>query len=323
MSTAKMYTQQDIAQKVPQRIISMFLHTEIDKEEPVLAVFGSITLGGISNSVLSTDDRLVYMDKSSLVGKTTIILYVDIENVELLKKGREEYVSLLMAEGQNVTIAIKSVSEEVKKLYNFIQKYRKENMKSLLKRLHEDEEYADKIDALRRGENLKVYMIQKRGENDKEAIRQKYAAKRSVVIKEGTQEHIQVYEDYRKKIIAFANLKTWYSYKFDTCRWGRTTVNPRRIILDRTKQLLTVEIDDTSENSIPLAAISDSHITTDTEVPANDIKREYLFHLYITYTQDDANKELILSNMQQQYCAPDPIWELNYALQAMLGKMDV
>jgi hypothetical protein len=80
MAASKAYLQDELSQKIPQKIISHFQITRnIGKDEQILAVFGGAQFMGITSSAVSTKNRLVYLNNAGIAPKQYVIHYADIE----------------------------------------------------------------------------------------------------------------------------------------------------------------------------------------------------------------------------------------------------
>lgn len=100
MSEAKTYLQAELGEKIPQKIISHFQITKsIGKDEQVFAVMGATQFMGITSSIVSTRDRLVYLNNSGIAPKLFVIHYADIENVALNPEKNKEYITVTQKVG--------------------------------------------------------------------------------------------------------------------------------------------------------------------------------------------------------------------------------
>ena len=74
---------------------------------------------------------------------------------------------------------------------------------------------------------------------------------------------------------------------------------------------------------IPLTDIKGSYITTDGEVPIEDINNKFTFYIHIKYQKNGENSELVFSNHQKQYpMLDDHIAELNYIMNNINRKIN-
>lgn len=125
MIETKVYLRDELNQKTSQKIISYFQMTKyIGKDEPVLSVFGTTQLWGISSSVVSTNNRLVYLDNSGIASKFWTIPYAKIKCIDLTTDNNWIYVLITNISGEQVEIAINASADEAKKFYDFLVGYR-------------------------------------------------------------------------------------------------------------------------------------------------------------------------------------------------------
>ena len=123
MPNAKIYFQNELDQKVPQRIIwaSRF---DLKNGETALVVFGSVTISGIHSYVVSTQDKIIYMNNSSGLPKNLVFSYADITDFELKVEGKFKFIYLKIKNGHTEKFDIKAPMEETEKLFNFLSDYR-------------------------------------------------------------------------------------------------------------------------------------------------------------------------------------------------------
>lgn len=125
MIETKVYLRDELNQKTSQKIISYFQMTKyIGKDEPVLSVFGTTQLWGIASSVVSTNNRLVYLDNSGIAPKFWTIPYAKIKGIDLTTDRNWIYVLITNISGEEVKIAINASADEAKKFYDFLVGYR-------------------------------------------------------------------------------------------------------------------------------------------------------------------------------------------------------
>lgn len=156
MADTKAFIKDDLTQKVPKKIIAHFLRTNINKDETVLAVFGNLLLTGIDTSVLSTQDRLIYLTNGALIRKTIVTLYSDISSVELKQEGKFSYIYLSLKNGETVKYDIKANPEETQKMFEFINGYYAEGTTFINEKSANDKKYAKKIEAIGNHINEKI-----------------------------------------------------------------------------------------------------------------------------------------------------------------------
>jgi hypothetical protein len=98
MAASKAYLQDELSQKIPQKIISHFQITRnIGKDEQILAVFGGAQFMGITSSAVSTKNRLVYLNNAGIAPKQYVIHYADIESITTGSEKNREFKRVVLA----------------------------------------------------------------------------------------------------------------------------------------------------------------------------------------------------------------------------------
>lgn len=73
---------------------------------------------------------------------------------------------------------------------------------------------------------------------------------------------------------------------------------PIDIVLRNSEQKLEVVVCSNIVLTIPLRDIKGSELTTDAEIPENDVKNKYMFYSHLKYLKDGHEQELVISNFQ-------------------------
>ena len=305
MPEAKTFLKEELNQKIPQKIISHFTHMHIEKDETVLAVFGSVSFVGIYSSILSTEDRLIYLNNSSLVPKTIVVLYTNISDVELNPENGGNYTYLVLTNGEKIKIDIKASNGDTLKLFEFLRDYRENGASYINEKIAFDKKYADRIVAIS-GDN-----------NEKLIIRNEKTAVKIAAINKWTDEQKALNHE---KINEVASSRSSAHYKLNYSSGINTQESPCNadILMDNFHQLLVIELANRAKTNIPFSDVKGSNITTDIEIPVDDDKNEYLYYLNINCILNGKDSSLVFSKMQTQHCTINIIEQLNYAIQHLL-----
>jgi hypothetical protein len=116
MAASKAYLQDELSQKIPQKIISHFQITRnIGKDEQILAVFGGAQFMGITSSAVSTKNRLVYLNNAGIAPKQYVIHYADIESITTGSEKNREFITVTPKSGEAIKINIDASDDDTKK----------------------------------------------------------------------------------------------------------------------------------------------------------------------------------------------------------------
>lgn len=186
--------------------------SSIEKKETVLAVFGGAGLIGINSTVLSTKDRLTYIDASSVLLKYTVVLYSDLSGVELKYEGKNKYICLLLKDGNNVKINIKANSEEAQKMYEFLKDYKDKGTEYIAQRIN-DKNHAWKIDVIHQHKDLRSAMLNRENTIKIQAINKKHEKNFEEIRRKEIENQARIHEKYEAKINRIASSRTISNYK--------------------------------------------------------------------------------------------------------------
>ena len=320
MPEAKTFLKEELSQKVPQKIISHFIMTNIEKDETVLAVFGSVSFMGIYSSVLSTEDRLIYLNNSSLVPKTIVTVYSSISDVELISEGSGSYIFITKIDGERFKIDIKAPNEDIAKLFDFIKCYKSTGTSYINEKIVSDAKYANMIATLSGNANEKAVANNEKiaGHNERmAAIHEKYAVKAETRDKEYAEKFNKIHQNIDNTELK----KSHTEYKLNYCSGLNENVEScaSDVDVDVIEQLVTITILNTAPIKIPLHYIISSSIRTDEIAPPDDYKTKHLFFIDIKYTLNNSENVLTFSKFQNR----DVIFGSILHLDLILNSIDV
>jgi hypothetical protein len=280
MPDAKTYLGEELKQKEPQKIISHFTIASLNKDDNVLAVFGSTSFIGVNSCVLSTEDRLIYMNNSSLAAKKVIMLYSNITDVELVPENNCIFI-YIAHKAERIKVDIKAQKEDTIKLFNFIKGYKDTGASLINEKVKNDKEYAKKIDALNTNTSLKS---------------------------------IGISQHWNEKINKTV-LNTPYSkFNLNYCTGLHESIKPcaSEVLVEAVEQNVKITLYNANTINIPLHNIMESTIRTEVPIPQFDIKNEYLFFIDIRFNLNNIEYLLEFSRFQNQDVHFESIFQLDY-----------
>ncbi|MBV4438583.1 hypothetical protein [Clostridium tyrobutyricum] len=120
MSKPKIYINEEINEKVPQKIISYMTKTtkKISEDDNIKAIFGSTFGGQAIANVIFLADKLIYYPPG--FSKTKILNYSDVIEATSKGKNKLDYVILKLKSDNTIKIDITTDHEEILKVLNYM-----------------------------------------------------------------------------------------------------------------------------------------------------------------------------------------------------------
>lgn len=117
---AKAYIANEVTDKLAQHIIKVFkIQSQLKEHETVLAVLG------LYNSIISTEDRLIYDFSPTIISdKFITIYYSEITKIEMRTERRKSSIYITSSKQGEVKIDIHAAEAETAKFYSFISSYK-------------------------------------------------------------------------------------------------------------------------------------------------------------------------------------------------------
>ena len=343
MPETKMYLQNEIDQKVPQKIISHFIVTKyINKGETVLAVFGGAQFLGISSSVVSTKDRIIYLNNSGVAPKTWAIPYSEFAGIDCIDETNSKYIYVTNNKDDKVKIEIKSSADETKKFYDFLMKYKDKGIVEVASppvKTEFDKKMDEKQAQRKKDTEEKLAEIQRKREQSRQENTVEGKAKRIEEINEASNKKIEANKekiaevrnaiaDERNAIAdeldAITIKRNRASYKLNYCGGLGESAVPGKVevSVDGFKQFFEITFANRLIVQIPFTSMKGSSIKTETEIPPDDHSNEYVFYLNIDCEMKGKNSQIVFSHRHKQGLSNDPVRLLNVTIQHLPEKME-
>ncbi len=322
MAEARTYLTDELEQKEAKKIASFLFRSVIDSKEEIIAIFGYAGMMGCA-CLISTRDLLLYFSNASMRPQQAAILYSDLIGAAVKSEGKNPILCLTTQDGKETTIRIKASAEETNKMAAFIQGYQTEGAAFIAQQMQADPDYAWKIDAVHQGKNLKNAAIDKKA-SIRVSINQEKSKAKEIEIKDKHQiKEMEIHNKYaairqrdEEKINRIAASRSISHYTLDYCGGlPGLEAAPVKITVNSREQVLEIAPQGAPEIRIPFSDIHGSQVTTDTEIPPDDVKNEYTYLLHIACTYSGSETEIIFSHRQKQNATVDPIAQMNYAME--------
>lgn len=295
MEKTKFFGEKELSQKIPQQVLSHMYFLHADEMAKPLFLFSQPSSIGVPNCVVSVEDCIVYFHKTFTSLLKIALLYVDMITVTVRKEGKYDYVYIEMNDGRKIKIDIKSDSEEVKKLFEFINNYKEHGATYTKERMCTDQIYTARIAALRKGANFNEQIRKEKLNADFKKMDEKYLGKANT--------------------IAASRAHGYYTLQYCGGLGEDIHSGPAKITVNTLDLFMEIAPKGQPSVRLPFNTIYGANVTSnEADLPEDNAKIKPTYYLYVRCTYNGQNTEIVFSNQQDKYAAYDPIDQLQYAI---------